>query len=312
MDIDIDLSNMDNQQEKEKVIIDTLVLEINECVQKAQIDRGAIDFIGVGVPGSYSGTKVLFLINVGIKNFDIGEALKNRYAELGFQEDRVNIVVENDGNCAVVGELALGALRGVENGINLVYGTGLGTGFILNGKLYKGENNSAGEMGHMLDDERVHAETKTSVKRLRENISNILNLSETIDGIELVAILNRIYNRDNYEIIEEIDKKGSKVLEILNDINSQEIRNLYETYKEKVVLSLINVVNTFDPKRISIGGSLSYFIGPDLEQIVKEVNRDCYYKKNQENRDEINYEIVIAKLGNDAGIIGAAMLEKYI
>lgn len=311
IDKNFDFSSMENQKEKEEAIIDTLIPIINDCIEEAKIDRTALDFIGVGAPGVCKGTKMIYLINIGIKNFDIGEALRNRYDELGLDEARVKIVVENDGNCAAVGEMELGALKGAKNGVHLVYGTGLGAGLILNGKLYKGEHNSAGEVGHVLDENRGHLETKVSVKRLRETVSDILNLKMTIDGIELEGIIDRVYDRVDYKIVERIQNKNSNVLELLNEKNSEEIKETYETYKDNLALSLINIVNTFDPKRISIGGSLSYFIEKDLDEIVRKVNEECYYK-TEENPEGIAYEIVKAALGNDAGIIGAALLEKYI
>lgn len=255
---------------------------------------------------------------MGLKDFDIGEALRSKFNELGLNED-IKILVENDANCAAVGELASGALKGITNGMNIVFGTGVGAGIILNGKLYKGENNCAGEIGHIVIDKNSSIkcgcgefgclEILCSVKRLRENVSNILSLNVTIDGMELVGILNRVYNRENSKVEAEIINKGSKVLELLNEMNVQAIRDLYETYKEDLIVSLVDVINMFDPKRISIGGSLSYFIEPDLENIVKKVNEHSFYKES--NNDKLNYEIVKASLENDAGLIGAAMLEKY-
>lgn len=155
-------------------------------------------------------------------------------------------------------------------------------------------------------------ESLCSVKRLRENVSNILSLNMTIDGIELVGILNKVYNREDDKVIEKLNSKESIVLEVITEKSSQEIKELYEEYKKDVILSLINAINVFDPKRISIGGSLSYFIEADLPEIVRRVNEGCFYKEPKEHIDEFDYEIVKAMLENDAGIIGAAMLEEYI
>ena len=130
---------------------------------------------------------------------------------------------------------------------------------------------------------------------------------KTFDGKDGYVSMNQIIRKIDIGHITDIH---FKIIELVNERNSKEIEELYETYKENVALSLISVINMFDPKRISIGGSLSYFVEADLEEIVRRVNESTFYRGTGEN-NIVNYEIVKAILENDAGLIGAAMLEKY-
>lgn len=155
-------------------------------------------------------------------------------------------------------------------------------------------------------------ETFCSVKRLKQAISNELKLNYIIKGTELVEILNIIYELDGKKInnIDSNEYDTFEILKLLNDENINMIKSIYEAYKENLIVSLINIINIFDPERISIGGSLSYFIERDLEDINKKVNERCIYKEY--GNDIQSYKIVKAKLENDAGLIGAAMMQKYV
>lgn len=108
--INIDVTKMSNQEEKKQVIVDTIIQIIGEAIKDSDVKVDNIDFIGVGVPGSYKGTKILNLPNVGLKDFDIGDALRNSLNQLGLNKD-IKIVIENDANCAAVGELSIRSIK---------------------------------------------------------------------------------------------------------------------------------------------------------------------------------------------------------
>ena len=93
---------------------------LQKCLDESKINIEQIKFIGIGVPGSFEGTIIKKLINIGLENFDIGEALRHIVAS------DVKIMLENDAHCAAIAELALGSLKGVEHAIMLTFGTGVG------------------------------------------------------------------------------------------------------------------------------------------------------------------------------------------
>lgn len=112
---DIDLSYIENSNEKQKQIIDTIVSLIKCCANEIKIDTNRINFIGIGVPGLHKDTTIKHLTNIEVKDFDIGKLLKERYEDLGLDSQIAKIQVENDGNCATIGESIVGSLKDVTN-----------------------------------------------------------------------------------------------------------------------------------------------------------------------------------------------------
>jgi len=113
------------------------------------------------------------------------------------------------------------------------------------------------------------------MKKLKQNVSRELNLEETIHGTTLKKLL----------------LEGNAIA-----------IKIFKEYKKDLVKGVINVINVYDPEVVSIGGSLSYFEELFLDELNVEINNE-FSKKN------IGFEIKVTKLKNQAGLVGAAMLE---
>ncbi|MFG6119326.1 ROK family transcriptional regulator [Thalassobacillus sp. B23F22_16] len=123
-------------------VMDHLYGVIDELISNTPESRYHITGIGIGVPGTVSKTgKILLAPNLKWKNVAIREQLEERY--------QCPILIENEANTGAYGELKFGYGRSHEDVIYVSVGMGIGIGMILNGKLYKGMNGFAGEMGHM-------------------------------------------------------------------------------------------------------------------------------------------------------------------
>lgn len=192
--------------------------------------------------------------------------------------------VENDVNSAAVGEAKFGAAAGCSDFICLTYGTGIGGAIFLDGKLYKGSGNSAGELGHMI----THAggkqctcggegcyECYASAKALLTAIKR--NTGEDLNGFQ-------IFEKKNFE--------------------RPEIRSEIDKWIDEIISGLINIIYIFNPPLIVLGGGIL-----NEDYIIELIDRKIY-NKLMDNYKNVN--IVRAKLGNDAGMLGAAYLASLI
>lgn len=128
-----------------KVFSKNLEAEIGKLVQKYKISG-----IGIGLPGVVDKSRGILIKAPHIP------FLKNWQAKKFFLEFNNNIEIENDSRCFTLAEFKLGAGRDFKDIVGLTIGTGIGGGIIIDGKIYYGKNNSAGEFGHIIiDDQKI-------------------------------------------------------------------------------------------------------------------------------------------------------------
>lgn len=194
-------------------------------------------------------------------------------------EEKYNLpaVLENDVNCVAFGEKWIGAGKDLSNFICLTIGTGIGGGIILNNQLFRGENFVAGEFGHILikkGEFEQFASTTALIRLVKERTGKTLNGKE-------------IFDLEKKEIVE------------YQEVISEWIENLTD--------GLSSIVYCFNPANIILGGGV-------IEQGEPLINRikDSLFKKiGPQFKEKLN--IIQAKLGNNAGMIGASylLLEKF-
>ncbi|WP_283606811.1 ROK family protein [Faecalispora anaeroviscerum] len=267
---------------------------IAEAAQKTISATGtAVDAVGIGCPGSVNrntGT-VELTPNLPLRHFPIKEELESRL--------KLPVGVDNDANAAAWGEFKAGALRGALNAVAITLGTGVGSGLILDGKIYAGQNGAAGEMGHMVIErngracncgrrgcwERYASATGlilTTRELLEQDTAHESLLWEMLNGN-----LNQISGRSAFDAMRQGDALGQKIVEV---------------YIEDLSCGLVNIINSLQPDVICIGGGISHE-GESLLAPVREiVNREQFVTNS-----ELKTKLVTAQLGNDAGIIGAAL-----
>lgn len=238
-----------------------------------------IEKIGIGIPGIVKDDIVKYSVNLGLKNFDLKKELQKNF-------EYAEIHIKNDGKCAGLAEKKLGALQNYKDCIFICLGTGIGGAAFYNGKLIVPERSSGFEFGHMIIQKNGEVcrcgskgcfETYGSMRRFKNDIRYNLNLPENTDGEEL---LNIVKNNQANPIVKEI----------------------IDEYIENLCIGISNIVDILEPQAICIGGGFSYYKEIFLEKFINEFyNADyVFYKENMP-------KIVIAELGNDAGIIGSAL-----
>ncbi|MDO4670460.1 MAG: ROK family protein [Aerococcus sp.] len=183
------------------------------------------------------------------------------------------VAIANDANCAALGEVFHGAGRGEQQLIFVVIGTGIGGAVVLNGQLIPGVHLLAGEFGMMLDQHNRWSSHDGTLVQAAKTYSE--QTQTTIDG------------------------KGLLEAAVAGDALAQSLTaSVYDTLAHL----LINLQFTFDPARIIIGGGASK--NPDF---IKGIRAAIEKLADQAGRPPILPEIVPAKLGNDANLVGAAM-----
>ena len=189
-------------------------------------------------------------------------------------EEKYNlpIVLENDVNCVALGEKWIGAGKDLSNFICLTIGTGIGGGIILNNQLFRGENFVAGEFGHILikkGEFEQFASTTALIRLVKERTGKTLNGKE-------------IFDLEKKEIVE------------YQEVVSEWIENLTD--------GLSSIVYCFNPANIILGGGV---IGQG-EALINRIKNSLFKKIGPQFKEKLN--IIQAKLGNNAGMIGASYL----
>ncbi len=194
-------------------------------------------------------------------------------------EEKYNLpaVLENDVNCVALGEKWIGAGKNLKNFICLTIGTGIGGGIILNNQLFRGENFVAGEFGHILikkGEFEQFASTTALIRLVKERTEKTLNGKE-------------IFDLEKKEIVE------------YQEVISEWIENLTD--------GLSSIIYCFNPANIILGGGV---IGQG-EPLINRIKNSLFKKIGSQFKKKLN--IIQAKLGNNAGMIGASylLLEKF-
>ena len=189
-------------------------------------------------------------------------------------EEKYNlpIVLENDVNCVALGEKWVGAGKDLSNFICLTIGTGIGGGIILNNQLFRGENFVAGEFGHILikkGEFEQFASTIALIRLVKERTGKILNGKE-------------IFDLEKKEIVE------------YQEVISEWIENLTD--------GLSSIVYCFNPANMILGGGVI----EQGEPLINRIKNSLFKKIGPQFKEKLN--IIQAKLGNNAGMIGASYL----
>lgn len=282
-----------NIPRKETEICDDIADLIFATLDKSGININNIGCIGIGSPGSVNIEKgiVEYSSNLYFHNWNLKKMIEDRIKK--------QIFIENDANAAAYGEYLAGGAKGANSAVVITIGTGIGSGIILNGEIYHGCNYNGAELGHMViyKGGRDCACGRRGCFEQYASARGLINTTKyalcNYDKETLIwdLIDNNVENisaRTAFKAMRLGDELGSKVV---------------DTYISDLSYGLTNIINIFQPEVLCIGGGVSnegdYLIKPVIENISK--NR---YSKNASKQTEINK----AKLGNDAGIIGAAFL----
>ena len=248
--------------------------------------------VGIATPGiaNVETGNVEYSCNLPFRKFPLAESVGRA---LNFD----NVKIANDANAAALGEAVAGAAKGTKNSMMITLGTGVGGGIILDGKIYAGFNHAGGELGHVVIEidgalcgcgRRGCWEAYSSATALIRMTKEKLEECRAQGRETLMASAPRITGRTACDAMRQGDAAGKEV---------------YDKYVKYLACGLTNMINIFQPQVISLGGGVSGE-GQSLIDALLPLIRSQQYGQDVVELTELR----IAKLGNDAGIIGAAML----
>jgi glucokinase len=276
-------------------VIERIARSVQDVVDEADLNLKQIGAVGIGAPGAVDGESgsVIFAPNLtGWKDVPLKKELEKH---LG-----VPVVVENDANISVVG-VHEAELKGKPRSVvGIFVGTGIGGGLILNGELYSGFNHTAGEIGHMVID----------VNGPKCGCGNK-------GCFEAVASRTAIFQRIKAGI-----KDGEKTLltemlgDDLEDLRSNDLRKAIrrgDKFVEKVIeqaaeyigLGVANLVNVLGPEVVVLGGGVMEALADEMMNVIIKTAKEHAMPGTLKG-----VEIIASKLGDNAGITGAAVLAR--
>ncbi len=273
-------------------IVDDIVKTIGELCVQMSIEIESLEWIGVGTPGSVnSETGVVERAhNLGFYDTPLMDIISDRISAPCF--------VENDANAAAYGEFLAGAAKGAKNAVCVTIGTGIGGGIIIDSKIYSGSNFFGAELGHMVIDMNGK-QCNCGRKGCMEQYCSATALIEQTKE----AMLNNKYSVMWELCGGELEKVSGRTAFDAMKKDDETAKNIIKTYIGYLGCGITNLINIFQPDILMVGGGISKegetLLAPIREYVSRE-SFDCNPIKAT--------KIVAAQLGNDAGIIGAAML----
>lgn len=274
---------------------DEIIADIEKTVRRVVAGAGMtlndVEYVGVGSPGSIKADtgEVVYANNLYWHNVPLG-------AQLGALLGKP-VYVDNDANVAALAELKVGGAKGRKNAIMLTLGTGVGGGIIIDGKIFSGAHGVGAELGHMcvvIDGEmctcgnagclEAYASATALINRGKEDVA------QNPEGM-IAKLAGGDAQKVNAKIVIDSAKAGDPAAV-----------KLFNRYVYILAMGMVSLINAFDPEVFVLGGGVANAGQFLLDAVTAQVEKYVYAKGLE------HATVEMAVLGNDAGIIGAAML----
>lgn len=275
-------------------IVDDMARLVREAVAGAGITLADVDMVGVGSPGTCNADTgvVEYSNNLGFENLPLRDMLSERL-------DGKDIYIENDANAAAIGEFLAGAAKEVDSCVCITLGTGVGGGVIIDGKMFSGSNFAGTELGHtviVVDGAPCTCgrkgcwEAYASATGLIRQTKAAMEQNKDSVMWELAGSLENVNGRTAFDAMRAGDAAGKAVV---------------DTYIAYVACGLVNMINIFQPEVLCIGGGICNEGDTLMKPLMAHIEASRYSKHSEKQT-----KLCVAQLGNDAGIIGAAFLDR--
>src|SRR5437763_1521789 len=279
--------------------LDAVVERISRCVQdavdEADLSLKQIGGVGIGAPGAVdfeTGT-VIFAPNLeGWKDVPLKKTLEKQLD--------VPVFVENDANIAVLGVHVAELKSKPRHVVGIFVGTGIGGGLIINGELYSGFNHTAGEIGHMMLDvngPKCGCGNKGCFEAVASRTAIFQKIKAGVKAGEKTLLTDMLGNDledlrsgDLRKAIRRGDKFVSKII---------------EQTAEYIGIGVANLVNILGPEVVVLGGGAMEALSDEMMSTITKTAKEHAMPGTMKG-----VEIIASKLGDNAGITGAAVLAR--
>ncbi|MEG2119456.1 MAG: ROK family glucokinase [Pseudoflavonifractor sp.] len=278
-----------------EAVADAMAQTGRQAAERAGCALEDLACVGIGSPGTIDPVAgvVEYWSNLDFRHVPLAAMLTERLGR--------PVLLENDANAAALGEYAAGAGRGSASMVAITLGTGVGGGAILGGKLYTGFNYAGMEVGHFVIEHNgrlctcgrrgcfeTYASATALIHRTRARMEEN---RESLIWTLVEGDPRRVEGRTAFDAAAQGDLLA---------------RELVEEYRSYLACGITSLINIFQPEVFCVGGGVAG-AGETLLAPVREILAREDYARNSPRRTKL----VLAQLGNDAGIIGAALLPLF-
>ena len=264
-------------------------------VRESGHEMAEVAAVGVGIPGEQSPKTglVAFCNNLGWVDVPLMQRLRDA---LGLP-----VYVDNDANVAALAESAFGASKDVSSSILITLGTGVGGGIVRDQRIHTGAHGVGGEIGHMVvvvDGEPCNCGHRGCWEKYA-SATAIIRMGRALMEEKPDCALARQMGGDAANL-------NAKAVLDLAKAGDADCAGIFETYVKYLCVGLANLINIYDPDMLVLGGGVAH-AGDFLLDAVRAALGDYVYCP------ALSWaRVELARLGNDAGIIGAAMLGRNV
>ncbi|MCR5529531.1 MAG: ROK family protein [Saccharofermentans sp.] len=264
-----------------------------KVIEEANLKVSDVTAIGIGSPGTPD-NKAGVLVYSSNLPFNMAPMRK-----LIREVVDLPVYIDNDANCAGMAEAVAGAAKGTQDSVTITLGTGVGAGVIVNGRIYSGFNQAGSEFGHtvLVSGGQPCSCGRKGCFEAYSSASALIRMTKEAADANPDSILNvlieengKVSGKTAFEAMRRGDETGKAVVDM---------------YIDYLADGLANAINTFMPEVLVIGGGVCNEGDPLIVPLREKTLSRPYFgpgvKKTQ---------IKLAQMGNDAGIVGAAMMGK--
>ena len=262
-------------------------------VEESGISRDEVAYIGMGVPGVVDAKRGMIVktVNIPIRNVPVAELIHRVW--------EIPVFLGNDADCAALGEFYHFEKKDIESLILVTLGTGVGTGLIFNGKIHRGINGCAGEGGHMVIVSGGDLCTcgRRGCWERYASANGLIRLTKAAMEENRQSVMWSLADGS----LDKVDGRTAFNAAREGDTTAKAVVDQYLTYLAEGITNLIDLLQS---EVICIGGGVSNEADEALLFPLRSKVEEMRYDKDA----QVHTQIVKARLGNDAGIIGAALL----
>lgn len=275
-----------------EAIVEDMAKLYYKLLEETGVKEEEIVSAGIGAPGSvdHDNGVIIYANNLNFNNVPLAEQLKKHINKPVF--------VDNDANCAAWAEFVAGSAKGTSVAVVITLGTGVGSGVIIDGKIQSGFNFCGGELGHTVIDANGPLCTcgRKGCFEVYSSATGLINMTK------------EYAQKDKNSKLWEYTKEGKfngRTAFLAADEGDETAKAVVEKYTDYLSIGIANIINIFQPEIFVIGGGVSN----EGDNLINPLKEKVFSQTYTNPKVVPMCDIVKAQLGNDAGIIGAALLK---